>query len=182
MAEFMPEDIRVLIERLETKKGEAYRAQKRAKDAERERLAAIEALRQERADELRAACRRIGAWIERFNETAGPAIWQLLGERSALVIFSAKFFRGEPTPPGDVVGSAQLRIGGPEVGATDRLVYEESQKGQIVARHPLLGVTMLWMRAHPDFVAQCDAQLAGPDAWKHVRQRLQQMDGRLAAV
>jgi len=182
MDEFVPEDIRALIGRVEAKKGEAYLAQKRANEAERVRLGAIEALRQERKAELRSACDRIDAWIARFNETAGPAVWQLIGEKAGLVIFSGKFFLGEPTPPGDAACCAQLRIGGPEASVTDRLVYEELHKGQVTSKQPLLGAEMLWHRVHPDFVAQCDAHLSGPDAWKHVRQRLQLMDRQLTAV
>lgn len=182
MNEFVPEDIWDLIKRIEAHKGEKFLAQKRARDAEAERLGAIEALRQERRTELREACDRIEAWIEAFNGTVGQSIWPLIGSGSSLVLFSGKFSRGEPTPPGDVVHGAQLRIGGPEASVTERMVYEELHKGQSTSRQPLLGASSLWKYVHPDFVAECDAHLAGPDAWKRIRHRLEQLIPQLVPV
>lgn len=182
MDQFIPEDIRALIERLEAAKGHEYRERKRVMEAAQERERKIEDLREKRRDELRDASARIGAWIENFNRTAGPALWQLLGMSSSLVLFSGKFFRGEPTPPGDVVCSAQLRLGGPKAAFGGSLVYEELHKGQVTSKKSLLGAHSLWHLVHPDFVAQCDAHLAGPDAWTHIRQRLMQEDRRLSVV
>jgi len=182
MEDFVPKDIVTLIERIEDKRGEEYQARKRAEEAEAERLRKIEALRQERKDELTVACLRIDLWIRRFNETIGPSIWRLRGAKSSVVLFIGKFWRGEPTPAGDVVCGAQLRLGGPGTGFRNGLVYEELHKGQVSFKQPLLGAIFIWEKTHPDFVMQCDAHLSGPDAWKYVRQDLEQMDRHLTLV
>jgi hypothetical protein len=76
-----------------------------------------------------------------------------------------------------VTCSARLRFGGPDTSFTEALVYEELHKGSVSHKQILLGVHLLWQRLHPDFVMQCDEHLAGPDAWKYIRQRLEQLVG-----
>ena len=174
MQEFVPEDIRALIVSIEASQAEEFQARKRAEEAEAARLRGIEELRKNRRQELYEACVRIKEWIRNFEETVGPSIWRL-GGGAGVVIFSAKFFRGEPTPPGDVTCSAQLRLGNPHKKSGERLVYEEMHKGHISSKQVLLWALSLEQRAHPDFVMQCDAHLSGPDAWKHVRQTLERL-------
>lgn len=181
MDKFVPPEIADLIASIEASQDEEFQKRKRAEEAEAARLRKIEELRQHRSRELYPACVRIKEWIHSFKEAVGPAIWRLNGG-AGIVVFTAKFFHGEPTPPGDATCSAQLRLHDPTT--TKRLgtlVYEELLKGRVSSERPLLGtVDSLFHFLHPDFVAQCDAHLSGPDAWKYVRQTLQQL--RLAAL
>ncbi|MEK7546083.1 MAG: hypothetical protein AAB554_03325 [Patescibacteria group bacterium] len=175
MQDFVPEDIRGLIASIEAKQDADFQARKRAEEAEMARLRRIEDLRETRRDELVAACRTIHDWIESFEATAGPPLWRLEG--SGVVIFSAKFHRGEPAPD-DRRATAQLRVGPPGKPAMGRLVYEEIYAmvpAASVTKIPLLIATHLWQKLHPDFVMQCAAQLSGPDAWKDVRIALERM-------
>ena len=175
MQDFVPEDVTALIAAIEAKQDAQFQARKRSEDAELERLKKIQALRDARAGELQAACVTIGGWIQQFTQTIGPAVWRL---ESGVVIFIAKFWRGEPAPPGDRRTWAQLRIGSPDTKLTDRLVYEEvhaGPPGQSVHSTPLLFVPNIWQLTHPDFVVQCAAHLSGPDAWKYVRQTLERL-------
>jgi len=174
MKDFVPEEITQLIRKIEAKKDSAYHAAKRAEDAEAERLSRIEALRQARRPELVAACARIDAWVDRFSKTVGPDIWRLDGG-AGIAIFSAKFWRGEPVPPGDQVCSAQLRIGPPEGKPVKRFVYEELHKGAVSHELPILTLHDLWKKTHPDFVAQCDAHIASHNVWDFIRLRLQSL-------
>lgn len=176
MKDFVPSDITEMIAELEARQDERFHEKKRAEDAEAERLLRMQDLRDARAVELQAACARIGAWIERFEKTAGPAIWRF---EHRLVIFTAKFWRGEPAPPDDRRTIAQLRIGPPAGKATERYAYEEVHSGvpaQSVHRTPLVTISQLWRKTHPDFVLQCDAQLSGPDAWKDIRATLERLN------
>lgn len=177
MKDFVPPDIVEMIAAIEARQDERFQEKKRAEDAEAERRLRIQDLRDAQAGELQAACARIGDWIERFEKTAGPAIWRF---EHRIVIFAAKFWRGEPAPPDDRRTIAQLRIGPPAGTATERFAYEEIHSGvpaQSVHRTPLLTISQLWRKTHPDFVLQCDAHLSGLDAWKHVRETLERLNG-----
>lgn len=171
---FAPKEILQLIGKIEAKRGDAFRAAKAAEEAEAARLARIEDLRMSRRDELVAACGRIADWVERFGKTVGPDIWRL-DEGAGIAIFSAKFWRGEPAPPGDQVCSAQLRIGPPEGKPVKRYVYEELHKGSASLTVPILTLYDLWKKTHPDFVAQCDAHIASRNVWDFIRLRLQSL-------
>jgi len=169
---FAPDEILELIAKIEAKQDGAFRAAKAAEDAEAERLGRIETLREERRADLVAACDRIASWVDAFSKSVGPSIWRLDGG-AGIVIFSAKFSQGEPTPPGDRVCSAQLRIGPPKSRPVKRYVYEELHKGMVHQEIPLLTLHDLWRKTHPDFVAQCDAHIASHNVWDGIRLRLQ---------
>lgn len=169
---FAPKEILQLIRKIEAKKDDAFRAAKAAEEAEAERLGRIEALRMERRADLIDACARIAAWVDRFGKTVGPDIWRLDGG-AGVVIFNAKFWRGEPAPPGDQACSAQLRIGPPEGKPVKRYVYEELHKGAVSREIPILTLHDLWKKTHPDFVALCDAHIASHNVWDSLRLRLQ---------
>jgi hypothetical protein len=179
MEEFVPEDIAALIASIEAKQDATFQARKRAEDAEHDRQKKIQALRDADHVVLQAACHRISDWVDRFKETAAPAIWRF---ESSIVIFSAKFWRGEPAPEGDRRTNAHLRIGGPGSKVSERCVYEEVHSsgatGQSVHPTPLALISQMWHRLHPEFVLQCDAHLAGPAAWKYVRQTLERLKGK----
>lgn len=172
MQDFVPKEISDLIAAIEAKRDAAFQARVRAEEAERERLGKIEALRESRRTELTAACRAIDDWLERFEKTAGPSIWRLHG--AGIVIFNAKFWRGEPCPPDDRVCSAQLRFG-PPGNITKRLVYEELHKGRVSVNRPLLSAWTLQQSAHPDFVTQCAAHLQSGEVWKTIRVSLERI-------
>lgn|GEM_PF-3495470 len=176
MDEFVPEDIAALIASIEAKQDSDFQARKRAEEAEVARLRKIDDLRQSRREELVAACLAIDAWVRRFEETAAPSIWRLNGG-AGIVIFSARFQRGEPMP-NDAHASAKLLLGPPGKKAAQRLVYDEqyaTSNGTSVHPLPLLSVMYLWQKTHPDFVLRCAAHLSGPDAWKHVRAELERL-------
>ncbi len=172
MEDFVPKEISDLIRKIEARKDAAFHAAKSAEEAEAARLAGIEALRTERRAELIAACDRIAGWVERFGKSVGPDIWRLDGG-AGIVIFNAKFWRGEPAPPGDQACSAQLRIGPPEGKPVKRYVYEELHKGSVSHAIPVLTLHDLWRKTHPDFIAQCDAHISSHNVWDAIRLRLQ---------
>jgi hypothetical protein len=172
MQDFVPKEISDLIAAIEAKQDADFQERKRAEEAERARLAGIEELRERRAGQLKQACRTINDWLERFEKTAGPSVWRLHGH--GIVIFSAKFWRGEPCPPNDRACSAQLRFG-PPGDVTKRLVYEELHKGHASVSQPLLSAWTLQQSAHPDFVTQCAAHLESGEVWKTIRASLERI-------
>ena len=172
MQDFVPKDISDLIAAIEAKQSADFQERMRAEEAERARLAKIEELRERRADELKLACRAIHDWLGRFEKTVGPSVWRLHG--AGIVIFSAKFWRGEPCPPGDRVCSAQLRFG-PPGDVTKRLTYEELHKGHATVNQPLLSAWTLQQSAHPDFVTQCAAHLTSGKVWETIRASLERL-------
>lgn len=174
MEEFVPDDIAAIIAIIEAKQDAAFQARKRAEEAEAARLCRIDDLRLSRRDELVAACLKIDDWIGRFEKTAAPAIWRL-NNGAGIVIFKARFMRGEPESV-DLHANAQLRLGPPGKKAAGRLVYEElymTSNGTRVTKRPIITTRFLWRKTHPDFVARCAEHLSGPDAWKHVRRELE---------
>ncbi len=174
MQDFVPEDVTALIAEIEAQKDADYQVRKLREETELARLRGIEDLRQERASDLIVACGHIGQWIATFETEVGPSIWRLNND-AGIVIFSAKFWRGEPTPPNDVTCSAQLRLGPPEKTVTERLVYEELHKGHVSAKQPLLCADHLWVRTHPAFVTECAAHLASGRVWDTIRITLERL-------
>lgn len=172
MKDFVPDDVRELIDALEAKQNEEYRRRKQVEDAELARQAKMEVLRGEREADLREACRTINAWLERFETSVGPAIWRL--NHDSIVIFVAKFANDMPCAPEDAAHTAQLRFGAPGK-KTSRLWYTELNGDDVITNRPQLGALHLWYNLHPDFVLQCAAHLSGPDAWAHIRAKLEKI-------
>ncbi len=156
MPDFVPEDIAHLITTLEALRDEAHlehrRVEKTADEAE-----------------LREACATINDWLERFEQTVGPAAWRLTGE--GIVLYASGFWNGKPVPQGETVYGAQLRFESPSQ-SKGRLAYEELEHGRVSARYWQTSALHLWRSLHPDFVLQCAAHLSGPQAWTHVREAL----------
>lgn len=180
MEPFVPTEITELLAALEAKQDAAFGKKKLAEDAERARQARIMKLRVAREPQLMAANKAIADWLDRFRETIAPALFRF---EPRIVVFSAKFWNGEPAPPDDRTTSAQLVVKDTAKRDGNRtsiapLAYEEVHKGQVSVSIPIILPMYLWSSVHPDFTMQCAAQLSGSEAWKPVRALLERLNGR----
>ncbi len=165
MKDFVPDDVRRMVAGLENERGAAPPERTTFEENGRARRDTHEL-------ELRAACGAIGEWLERFEQTVGPAIWRLAGD--GIVLYSARFWNSKPVPRNETAYSAQLRCEPP--GQTKgRLVYEELEHGRVSARYWQGGASNLWRSLHPDFVLQCAAHIESGRVWDTIRVTLEQL-------
>jgi hypothetical protein len=144
------------------------RARLKAAEAERRRLADIEALRQERLAELQACARAVFAWRADFLSL--PESSEILAQAAKsqrLPLYYGKFWRGEPAPSGDRSSSAVLCL-----SPHGEVWYEERYRGNVAIEMLFTTEDGLVAQVHPAFLIEVAAHLAGPDPWKHIENAL----------
>ena len=177
----VPDEVRAILGKADAADSARYRAQQAARDAEHARLVEIEKLRLVRQKELSRAAADVFAWREAFVATEESGrIWRHIGSKARLPIFGAKFWRGEPAPSGDRTVWAVLAFEGWNAGAfgLPPFWYEERHKGRSSHEQRIISPQDLVDAVHPDFLAQCAAHLAGPDAWKWILQDIERLAKR----
>lgn len=171
----VPEEMLLAIDELREARMTQYRARKAAEEVEYRRLQAISTIRRERYDDLYVNAKAVFEWRETFAETGvAYEIWGLLGSKTRLPIFGAKFWRGEPAPPDDRTVWATLAFEGWTAGAFGYppFWYEERHKGRLSHQVRICHVHELVDKLHPEFLAQLHDHLNGPDAWQFIIKEL----------
>ncbi len=154
------------IAELDRKRRERKEAARLSAENERRRLEAVSLDRQARHDELWSYAEAALKWREDFlRSTETQRIWEILGDHERLPLFFAKFWRGEPCPPGDIATCAVITLD----DLWHYFHYEERHKGQVSFKSPrLMTPSDLVERLHPDLLKQLSEHLAGPAALAQV--------------
>lgn len=167
----VPEEVRRAIANADSVIATERTAKQRAKENERLRLEAVEKLRQVRAGELAGYADDVFVWLAAFLQSdEGERIRQLVGARVCLSLFTARFWKGEPSPPGDVTTSATLTLEMTRLPRSEWIVlrYFERYKGNIASKITIASQSGLVAELHPEFLKQLHDHLRGPDAWKFI--------------
>ena len=181
----VPDEVRQAINNADLAEFARNRAKKVAEEKERKRVQKIEELRHTRADELRKYAERVFDWREAFVRTEeAKRIWELIGEKTRLVIFGARYWRGEPALADERHVWAVLafeswpagRIGLPSFWYEER--YQSSHGVSIPCEIRITAQQGLIDTVHPDFLKELYEHLNGPDTWKFILQELRRFSKR----
>ncbi len=165
----IPDNILKKIEEITVEKARREKVIADQKRKEFERGIKLDELRGSMMKELQSAATRISNWIEELmNMEDGRKLFQLVERVS---IFSARFFIGEPSPPGSITTLARITLH--NNGNVD---YIESHKARdhvpiTLGRSPLSMNTLI-ENLHPDFLLQLDENISKGEVWKFIEASL----------
>lgn len=167
-----PPEVRSAIKDVDLAKFGQLRREMLARTAEKKRLRALSDLREEQRASLDAAAAFVFEWRAAYADTEeARRICELMGAETPVVIFGARFWKGEPTD--DRHCWATLSI------ADGPLLYQErynSAMGSHASQKTLItGPAALVEAVHPEYLEKCRDHLDGPDAWKFILQELGRM-------
>lgn len=172
----VPEGVYQAIREFQLARTAQYRAQRATEEAEYRRRHKISELRYARYDELFGYAKSVFEWRKVFTESdVAKDIWRLIGNRTRLPIFGAKFWRGEPAPPKDRTTWSRIVLEEWNAGSfgCPPFWYEERHKGQRSHQERICHVHELVDKLHPEFLAQLHEHLHGPEAWRFIIQELE---------
>jgi len=142
----------------------------------------VDRLRAGLRDELLACAHDVFDWCRQLvNDPGTTRIWEVLGQKSRLMIYWGKYFNGKPVPATDVASRARLTVGrvvGPDGQAVPILWYEEQYKWFPPHAHEIRDAEMFVNSVHPRFLKKLREHLDGPHCWRWVIQDLRRRTPR----
>lgn len=178
---FAPAEITAVLDRIDEAAHRQARVQRESEEDECRRVQAIAESRDARRPELARCAEAVFAWRDAFCASdVSRRIWDAVGRSARLQLFVARFWKGEPVPETDVTVCAALSLGewNREYDGRPPFWYEERFKGHASLQVRVLTPQGLVEAVHPDFLAGAAGHLAGPGAWRFVRQQLERQVSR----
>jgi len=138
----------------------------------------VDRLRELERDKLLTLAQDIFSWcLQLVRLPTTSRIWDVLGEKTRIMVFWSKYFRRRPLSDNDMSGQASLRVG--KIAETKEslsmpiLWYEEQYKWFPAISHEIRTPEELVDTVHPRFLKEFHRLLLGPEPWKWVLKDIQ---------